>query len=196
MKKLIIFVGAPGSGKSSRGEECEKKGGYEYISTSRALQKLGYDLANAKSIPDFVTIDIIKDAIKNSKEEKIIVDGFTRLLRQAELLTKENIKIDQIVYFKINKSQARKRIMDRIICSECGRTYAENESTKSPKNKGLCDKCNAPLIKRNSDDLLIFDKRFSFFYRFTYPILQYFKEQGVKVKIVNAIDNFDITQII
>lgn len=195
MKKLIIFIGAPGSGKSSRGEECEKKGGYKYISTSTELQKLGYDLANAKSIPDIATINIILRAIKNSKEEKIVVDGFPRLLKQAETLDKF-AKVDQIVYFKISKPQSRKRVLERVICPQCKKTYAKNESSKSPKTEGICDECGTVLIKRNSDELEIFNKRFAYFYKFTYPVLSYYREKGVKITSLNAIDEFDITQII
>ena len=48
LRKIILFIGAPGSGKGSRSEEC-KKAGYIHISSSKLIEDAGYDLSRGGS---------------------------------------------------------------------------------------------------------------------------------------------------
>ena len=194
MRKIILFIGAPGSGKGSRCEEC-KKAGYIQISSSKLIEDAGYDLSRGGAgIPDEVVIKLIMNKVKSSsKNSKIILDGFPRRRKQAELLNRY-LKIDQVIYFKIPKEVALERVKNRLICSACKAPYSQRY--KPPIKEEICDKCGEHLVRRPSDTEGIFFKRFKVFKENAYQTMEYYRNKGVYIKIINAEENFDIISII
>jgi adenylate kinase len=194
MRKIILLIGAPGSGKGSRCEEC-KKAGYIQISSSKLIEEAGYDLSRGGAgISDEVVLKLIMNKIKSlSKNSKIILDGFPRRLKQAELLNKY-LKIDQVIYLKITENVALERVKNRIICPKCKISYSQ--SYKPPIKEGICDKCGRQLIHKASDTEEIFFKRFKVFNENAYPVLEYYNNNGICIKTVNAETDFDIISII
>ena len=182
--KTIIFIGAPGAGKGSRIETCVKYGDYTQISSGNLLRKAGYDLSSGKLIEDSVVISLVKDAIEKS-EENIILDGFPRTISQAEELEKQNVKVDKIIYIKIDQEEAVKRAMNRLICPKCQEVYTKT-AYKPPKKEGICDLCGAGLIQRADDNEETIIKRFQIFKSLTFPILDFYKSRGIEVNIFNA----------
>ena len=186
MLKIILFIGVPGSGKGTIGKLCEKYG-YIHISSSKLLRDAGYDLKNSKDIPNEVTISLIKEIISNTnKNATIILEGFPRRFEQLELLEKE-FEIQKAIYLKIPKSQALKRIQNRIECINCGEIYTTN-LFKYPKSEDICDKCGCILKKRSGDNKEIFEMRYRFFVKYTYPVISYYGKQK-KLITVDALQS-------
>ena len=194
MRKIILIIGPPGSGKGSRSEEC-KKAGYIHISSSKLIEDAGYDLSRGGAgIPDEVVIKLVMNKVKSSsKNSKIILDGFPRRRKQAELLNRY-LKIDQVIYFKIPKEIALERVKNRIICPVCKTPYSR--SYKPPIKEGVCDKCGENLTRRPSDTEEIFFKRFKAFKENAYQIMEYYRDEGICIKTINAETDFDIISII
>lgn len=194
MRKIILFIGAPGSGKGSRCEEC-KKAGYIQISSSKLIEDAGYDLSRGGAgITDEVVIKLIMNKVKSlSKNSKIILDGFPRRRKQAELLNKY-LKIDQVIYFKVPKKIALERVKNRLICSVCKAPYSR--SYKPPITEGICDKCGGRLVRRASDTEEIFFRRFKAFKENAYQTMGYYYNEGICIKTINAETDFDIISII
>lgn len=194
MAKIILFIGAPGSGKGSRGKICEKHGCI-HISSSRLLSQSGYGMKHSRNILDKVVIQLIKEIISSVDENAtIILDGFPRRMEQVEMLERE-FDITKAIYFKIPKGIALQRIKNRIICPNCGEVYTIN-SYKKPKQEGVCDVCGGLLEKRDGDNEEIFQKRLSFFVKFTYPVIHYYSQKGNLITIDATHPNEEIITVI
>lgn len=194
MKEIILFIGAPGSGKGSRSQECKKKG-FIHISSSKLLEDNGYDLsAGGIGISNETVLELIREKIKSvGKNSKIIIEGFPRKIEQAKLLG-TICRVSQVIYLEISAETALKRVKDRIVCSKCKAPYSE--TYKKPKTPGICDECGGSLIHRDSDTEYVFSRRYSFFEHNTYPLIEFYKNKGVCVKTVDAETDFDIVSII
>lgn len=194
MRRVILFIGAPGSGKGSRCEECRKKG-YIHISSSKLIEETGYDLSRGGiGIPDKEVVELIMNKVKTlDKNSKIVLEGFPRRVEQADLLSKY-LEIEQVILLKITKEVALGRIKNRLICPVCKIPYSE--TYKPPTTEGICDECGRQLIRRTSDTEDVFFKRFRAFKRNAYQIIGYYRNKGVCVKTINAEIDFDIISII
>lgn len=188
MRKIILIIGAPGSGKGSRIDTCVKEG-YTPISTSTLIHAAGIDTSHGKLIDDSVVIPLVTNAIVETAGD-IILDGFPRNVSQAEALERENVKVDKIIYIKISEDEAVKRALNRLICSSCKETYSKT-AYKPPKVDGVCDKCGAKLMQRADDNEQSLRKRFEVFKKETYPILDFYKARGYEISEFDAETNAD-----
>lgn len=194
MAKIILFIGAPGSGKGSRGKICEKHGCI-HISSSQLLREAGYDLDKSRKIPNEVIIKLIKKAVRKAgQNQTIILDGFPRRMDQVEVLEKE-IPVSKAIYLKISKQDALKRVEDRLVCSNCEELYTEN-LYKRPIQDGICDKCGGLLKKRSEDNDEIFSKRYRYFKKLTYPVVGYYAKKEKLVAVNAMAPNEDIITVI
>ena len=194
MAKIILFIGAPGSGKGSRGKVCEDHGCI-HISSSRLLSQVGYKTNNSTNPPNELIIELIKKVISSVDENAtIILDGFPRNFKQLEMLERE-VDIFKAIYFKIQKGIALQRVIDRLVCPNCGEIYTKN-LYKQPKQDNICDKCGSLLKERDSDNKAIFKRRFNFFAKNTYPIITYYAQKGKLVTIDATHPNEEIITII
>ncbi len=194
MAKIILFIGAPGSGKGSRGKICEEHG-CVHISSSRLLSQAGYDMKCSRNILDEVVIELIKKTISDAdKNATIILDGFPRNMEQVEMLERESC-VNKAIYFKIPKGIALQRIKDRIICPNCGEVYTTN-LYKQPKQEGICDVCGSVLKKRDGDNTKVFRKRLSFFVKSTYPVITYYAQNGKLITLDATQPNEEIITLI
>lgn len=185
MAKIILFIGAPGSGKGSRGKICESIGCI-HVSSSQLLRNAGYDLDKSRKIPNEVIVELIKQKIEQAEQNQtIIIDGFPRRMDQVESLERE-IPVFKAIYMKISKEEALKRVENRIVCSNCGETYTINHY-KHPINEGICDKCGCSLKKRVEDNDELFSKRYRYFKKLTYPVVGYYAKKE-KLVAINAME--------
>ena len=61
---------------------------------------------------------------------------------------------------KATKEIAKKRIVGRLSCTNCGAVYNDQFEESKPKNLEVCDLCNNTLSKREDDNEEVFDKRY------------------------------------
>lgn len=183
MKKIILLIGMPGSGKGTIGKICEEHG-CVHISSSKLLKQSGYDLKQTRDIADKIVTELIKAVVNSVNDTStIILEGFPRRISQLELLEKE-FDITKAIYLKIPKSIAKKRVIERIVCNNCGEIYSSS-LYKRPKINGVCDKCGSLLEKREEDTQKIFEKRAGHFAKNSYPIIRYYST-GKKLVTVDA----------
>lgn len=192
--KNIIFIAPPAAGKGTQSKLLVSNIGYEHISTGDILREeiaLGSDLGVlAKSIiddgnlvPDDIMIDIIKKKFDSIKGKPFILDGFPRTINQAYALS--NILDDNFitVYMYLDKEVAKKRIVGRLSCLTCGKSYNEFDEKLMPKVNGICDVCGSSLVKRADDNEASFEVRYNSYIEKTEPIIDYYDKMGVLVKI-------------
>jgi adenylate kinase len=189
----FIIFGSQASGKGTQANKIAAKYGIPHISTGDIFRESvneGTELGKKAEkimkkgilMPDDLTNEIVKERLKKDDcEEGFILDGYPRTKDQAEYLDKLNYKINAVINLEISEEELIKRISSRRVCADCKANY--NLLTCPPKKKGLCDKCNGKLVQRDDDKLEAIKKRLLLYHELTEPLLKFYEEKGVVIKI-------------
>ncbi|MBW3569453.1 nucleoside monophosphate kinase [Candidatus Parcubacteria bacterium] len=156
-------MGQPGSGKGTQGEMLAHKLGYDYFSTGQYLrnymtEKRKQEILVGKLIDDSEMIEIIKTFLSQTKDQnRTILDGFPRTLRQANWLMnnqkKLKIKIEGIIFLDVGEEALIKRLLARA---------------------------------RPDDTLQAIKQRFREYTASTAPVIEYFRKQKIKVYAIDG----------
>ena len=168
MKKIIIFIGPPGSGKGTQAKMLAKKYNYAHISSGDLLRQYealpGIPSEDHKAITAMHTGDLVPDwlvyklaftEILNhlEKESGVVLDGAIRTLKQAEdfeeFFAKHRITHEVLaIEIFLTDEESFRRMTLRKICLSCGEIYPNKESKSIPEK---CGKCNGELGVRADD---------------------------------------------
>lgn len=200
MKKELVFLGPPASGKGTQTSKLSQYLNFPHVDTGSLLRK-----AMADGTPDGITaksyiekgqlvpIEIVASIIKTRLSESdcangFILDGFPRSTEQAEMLGEMLKEIDagkevsfKVIYFDIDQQLLLDRIIYRRSCSKCGKIY--NLQSLKPRCEGLCDECCSELIQRKDDTEEIAKSRFNTYFEQTAPLIDFYEKQGSLTKI-------------
>ncbi|MDP4708761.1 MAG: adenylate kinase [Rickettsiaceae bacterium] len=196
IKKIILLLGLPGSGKGTQGAILSKELALPHISTGDIFRKMILEkskeskmlaeyMDEGKLVPSDLVNKIVKQFILSDEcREGCILDGYPRTLRQAEYFISNIDTKVSVIYLKIDDEVVVKRILGRISCASCGKLY--NEYFDKPKKDGVCDECGATeFIARADDDEDTILARIEEYKKETLPLIEYYKHKG-KFFTVNA----------
>jgi len=213
-KQIVILLGPPGSGKGTQGILLSEKLNLYYLETSRILEESfrsetqeefieiegekysprrekeeNWEKGNLCS-PPFVVYLIKKKIDELSKEGKgIIMSGSPRTLYEGEkiipLLSEtfgsENIKA---ILIEISAENTIFRNSHRQICGLMRHPILYNNETKNLEH---CPLDGSKLIRREGlDDPETIKIRLKEYNDRTYPLVEYFEKQGLKVIKING----------
>lgn len=211
--KVIILLGPPGSGKGTQAELLSEKLNLYYIETSKIIEanvmkaKPGdfvkiegkkYSLLEEKTFwktgklctPEVVSFWIKIKTKELSKEGRgLVFAGSPRTLYEGKevipLLKKiygsKNIKI---FLLEISPEETMFRNSKRRICELMRHPILADEETEKITK---CPLDGSKLIRRKGlDDPEVIKVRLKEYRERTYPLIDYFKEQGLKVKKING----------
>lgn len=200
MKKELIFMGPPASGKGTQTKKLAADTGFVHVDTGSLLReamakgteagKIAKDFVEKGNlVPVEVVAQIIKDRLsQDDVQEGFILDGFPRSLEQAHMLDDMLKDIDAgkevkttVIYFDIPIENLMERIIFRRSCPACGAIY--NLKTMPIKKEGICDVCGAKLVQRKDDTEEIAKNRFETYFAQTAPLIDFYEERGVLVKL-------------
>ena len=185
MATNVVVIGPPGAGKGTRISQAKEIiPNLVSISTGNLVRKKGVDTSSGGLISDDIIMEMLKEEIGSLKDNQIVIlDGVPRTVKQAEMMKDYGIIIDRIIYLPISEETAIARATDRLVCSnsDCQEPYTEKSNFKSPKKKGFCDKCGSTLIRRADDNAETAAQRIRVYMEKTYPVLDWYKKQGVPV---------------
>lgn len=200
MKKELVFLGPPASGKGTQTSRLSQHLNFPHVDTGSLLRK-----ALAEGTPDglvaksyiekgqLVPVEIVASIIKTRLGEAdcangFILDGFPRSTEQAEMLEGMLKEIDgskdvsfKVIYFDIDQQLLLDRIIYRRSCSKCGKIY--NLQSLKPKCEGLCDECCSELTQRKDDTEEIAKSRFETYFKETAPLIEFYEKKGTLTKI-------------
>ena len=163
---VVFVIGGPGCGKGTQCKRIIKNFGYQSFSTGDLLRqyvkdkKDGYEeidnqMKEGKLISSETIMKVLKSYIVNSRNKKILVDGYPRNQENIDVWEKEmkdDANVRAALYIEVSNEEMKKRILGR--------------------NEGRADDNEATIAKR----LNTFDKE-------TKPIVSYFEKKGILIKI-------------
>ncbi|MBE7076693.1 MAG: nucleoside monophosphate kinase [Clostridiales bacterium] len=189
----IILIGIQGCGKGTLVTGLEKHIDFDLISIGQLLRdevmtgsELGKHIKECQNNGVLVEIETVLAAINKklatSTKEIAIFDGFPRNELQADKFN-EISKVDLVIHLHLSKEIALKRLLNRLTCEKCGFV-----TTRETAKTDVCPECSGKLVQRWDDTLESIEKRFATFEKETYPLLEKYRKQGVKVVDIESID--------
>lgn len=202
--KNIIFIAPPAAGKGTISDMLVKNYNYVHLSTGNLLReeiKSGTEfgkeidkiISKGELVSDEVMIKLVHEKLKSFKRDvPFILDGFPRTLNQAEKLDEMLVSLgvtnNMVVYLDISLEDALKRVLSRIVCTKCKRSYnLENEELK-PLKENICDDCGEELERRSDDTEETYRVRFNSYLDNVSSIIDYYKDKGI-FESFDAMDN-------
>ena len=187
----IILFGPPGAGKGTQSQKIAKKFNLHQVSTGDLLRNeiknksyIGNKIEKIISQGDFVTDDIVNKILKTViinplYRNRNIFDGYPRNTTQAEsleiMLNSDNQSINFILFLKVNREIIEKRILGRIICEKCNKTFNEYLTKEEIENH----KCGKNYLKKRKDDNLeTIINRYDEYVKKTKPVLDFFSKRS------------------
>ncbi len=199
--KILILLGAPGSGKGTQSALLSERKNYKHLSTGDLLRSISKEdsdlgkkirliLESGELVSDEFIIEVISNKLnKLSNIDNVILDGFPRTLNQAVFLDdliNNNNNIEQeavnIIAIKVNNDSVIKRVSGRFTCKDCNTGY--HEIYKLPTINGICDKCGGSnFVKRKDDNAEIIKTRLEKYDADTKPIISHYKNNKNIIEI-------------
>ena len=203
----IIFIAPPAAGKGTVSDYLVRNYNYKHLSTGDLLRNeiksgtvLGKEIdkiiSGGNLVSDELIIKLVQQELNNiDKDKPFILDGFPRTLNQAqkldEMLITLGVTNNVVIYLDININDALKRVLSRVVCPKCKRSYNLINGVLKPKLENTCDDCNIELERRSDDNEETFKVRFNSYLNNTSPIIDYYDKKGLLVN-VNATDNLEV----
>ncbi len=203
-----VFLGAPGSGKGTQAQHlAHENATVAHIATGQLLRDtiasgtefgeyLDSIIREGKLITDQMMSQILQTKLDRcSKFSTIILDGYPRTVYQADLLDtyikKTRSSLKKVVYFDIDDDLLVKRITGRYNCASCGTVY--HKLYNKPVLENQCDNCKSSKFEQRKDDTLeVVTKRLTVYHEQTKPLVDYYSDLGLLVKIDAALAVRDI----
>ncbi|MBT3539426.1 AAA family ATPase [Candidatus Parcubacteria bacterium] len=211
MKKIVILMGVPGSGKGTQAKKLVKHYDYSHISTGDLLRALDADPQadpeDKKMLADMKAGNLVADTLiyklafreieKNLNEGKgVLLDGAIRNVEQAKEYDKffeEKGMSDEVIVIevKLTDETSHNRLTKRKVCPDCGFILPYSEENEKKKE---CPDCSGNLIVRQDDNPETIAKRIKEQGNEAVgPIIEHYRDNGVldSVDGEGAIDEVD-----
>ncbi|MGI8820146.1 MAG: adenylate kinase family protein [Chthoniobacterales bacterium] len=196
MKRRLVLLGAPGSGKGTQAEMITRQFGVPVTSPGAILRReveigtlLGLETAertkHGELVPDKIIIELIEDWVRLHGAHGFIFDGFPRTIPQAEalqgILQRHRTPLDLALWLDVSAETISDRISHRLQCQSCGFTTSEGAAGFS--ERAVCPYCDGPLVRRTDDDATVLQKRLTEFNTKTEPLADFYAKAGSLRKI-------------
>lgn len=196
----FVFIAPPAAGKGTQSKLLVEKYDYEHISTGDLLREeiakqteLGMQIdeviKNGKLVEDDLVLKMLKNKLEMiiNDNKSFIIDGFPRTFNQAKLLedTFESLNVDnyKVIYMNLDYEEAKNRVLGRLMCLNCGKSYNDRITSLMPKISNKCDICGHNLEKRSDDTEETFKVRFDTFISNTKPIIDFYNSNQKLINI-------------
>ncbi len=208
MKKIIILIGPPGSGKGTQAKRLAAKYHYGHISTGDLLRVLDADPAGApeekkalaemkqgKLVADWLIYRLSFRAMDKflSAGQGVVLDGAIRNAAQAGEYQKyftDKKMADEVaaVEVALTDEESFNRLTKRRMCWQCGELIPWLPATR---DLTACPKCGGELIARQDDSAEVVKKRIleqgNAALR---PIVEYYRNLGI-LRVVDGMKDIE-----
>jgi adenylate kinase len=189
-----MMLGPPGAGKGTQAKTLADSLQIPHISTGDMLREarrkqtqMGIEAARymdaGQLVPDEVVIGIVRDRLaEDDARAGFILDGFPRTRPQAEALAQMGVELEAVLNLEVTDDEVVRRLGGRISCPSCGAVY--HREFNPPRVDDQCDQCgHVGLVTREDDQPEAIRKRLEGYHAQTRPLIEFYDEQGVLVRI-------------
>lgn len=189
---IYSFTGPQGSGKGTQASLIKKQFNTPFVVTGDIIRaeiakrtNLGKKAAELINKGNIVTLEIwqslMGEYLKSADlSAGLLLDGSPRNLEQAEalegIIAQKNLPSVKIIYLKIERSTATKRLIKRRICP------IGQESLTTD----FCDEHQVKTITRDDDTPKAIDRRLDLYFEQTHPIIDFYRKKGNEIIEING----------
>jgi adenylate kinase len=197
VKRRLVLLGAPGSGKGTQAELITRQFGIPVTSPGAILRRekdlgtpLGLETAEilmrGDLVPDKIIVQLIEDWLHLHGGYGFVFDGFPRTLPQAEslasLLKSLHTSLDAAIWLEVSDETVRSRISGRLQCRTCG--FVTSATSAQFSNRPICPYCEGRLQRRSDDEATVLQTRLREYNTKTQPLVDFYG----KISILRRID--------
>lgn len=198
LKRRIVLLGPPASGKGTQAELIKARYGIEPTSTGAMLRdekrrgtQLGIEADHLTSqgqlVPDALILELVSRWL-TINGDSFVFDGFPRTLSQGRelerLLEKRKLPLDFVFFFNVAPEEIRNRVLHRVTCEACGRIFSTGLQVHSAEES--CPVCGGKLGRRSDDTLEALERRMVEYREKTEPLVPFYRSRGVLVELAAA----------
>jgi adenylate kinase len=196
VKRRLVLLGAPGSGKGTQAEMITRHFGIPVTSPGAILRRerdletpLGLETAEILQrgdlVPDKAIVKLIEDWLHLHGGHGFVFDGFPRTLPQAEslaaILKSLHASLDYAIWLEVSEETVRARISGRLQCRTCGFTTSVDSAQFA--NRPICPYCEGRLERRSDDDVGVLQQRLREYNTKTQPLADFYGKLSILRKI-------------
>ncbi len=187
---IFILIGPPGAGKGTHSDALLRDFPCTKIATGDILRrhiKEGSSvgrrceeiIGQGRLVDDATLWELLEPELTKLKDKAVILDGYPRNLAQATQLQEvvASNPIRAVVYIEADDNTLMERLCGRMLCPNCQSIY--HRKTRVPRQAGLCDNCQAPLVVRPDDELEKVRTRLDIYAAETHPVVNYYQGLGL-----------------
>ena len=204
----LVLFGPPGAGKGTQAAVLCTELGVPQVATGdifRRNLKEGTPLGEkargfinkGQLVPDEVVWELVASRLSEDDcESGVLLDGFPRSIRQAELLVEwmkdSHRRLDCVVALEVPDEVLVMRLARRRTCLACGGTYHLDHAP--PAVEGVCDTCGGEVVQRSDDNEETVRARLNTYHETTSPVLTYFEGLGLAQRVDGVGDIQSVSQ--
>ena len=131
-------------------------------------------------VPDAIVIELVRYWLA-AHSKGFLFDGFPRTIAQADaleqMLSEQGASLDAVFFFDVSAEIIFERVMNRLTCSQCGRSFALGLHLKPGQT--TCPHCGGALVRRSDDTPEALEKRMIEYHEKTEPLVEYYRGRGL-----------------
>jgi adenylate kinase len=190
VKRRIVLLGPPASGKGTQAEMITAKYGIPSASPGAMFREemaagteLGRDAdrltRHGKLVPDEMVCKVVAGWLAAHNGE-FVFDGFPRSLGQADalesMLGKRGTPLDAAIFLEADFETISSRVMSRVVCTNCRTNLSLGLHVADAET--ACPRCGGKTVRRSDDNIETLQLRMREYGEKTKPLVDHYRERG------------------